>query len=722
MPGFGFSLGFARRQAKVRQSYSNPNQYYAGSIGLRWPNRAAALTGTTPYLWNYYANYVIRKSPPWRVPAGKPHVFSMSEIYNREAPANLNEGRLLKPITMGAAYVHYQDAGGTWRAVAATWSNGGVLTTNGTTGGVIGITDPLPADMPPWTDLWYALESQVEAGASFTASVSGNIMTVSAVSAGTITPNHLVTGTGITDDDSGYAIKGTAIQAYGTSGTTGTGSTGTYALATAQGTLTSRTLTSGQMLLGGPALRTGTGEGNNATGGGTAGRGGTASFATQLATRASLVVGGSGNCTINGFLMAPTCGYFFGADGRPIFFAFGNSIGFGKGMDSSIAPDGIMGILEAMCADTSNGGFRIPIINTCVASSQPQYAYSGDANYNPDISKLKRALIDQVTALNIALGATKPQPFTHAISEHGTNSNGTPYNLTATFIPMMQGLWAWQKAWHNTPLIQTTMLQKGTSSDMFQTTSNQSIQTIDQTGGNRFLVNDLYLGASPPSGADYFVNTYAPLGWDTTTNRDKIAKAPGAWTIDATDTGSGSTLVLAGSTAPTVGMSVALNGTNAALTQFTITNTTSGTNTVTTTANFTTLGILAGQTFTPATSIGGLTAGTRYTILSVTNSGANSTFTVSNTLSTASGTVTATVNADARLISGVTGTGPWTCTSIPGSSSGTYPPRVAGAPVYQIYTADGQPGVVGLHWSAPAVALVAPLMGPLKAKLGSWTG
>ena len=86
-----------------------------------------------------------------------------------------------------------------------------------------------------------------------------------------------------------------------------------------------------------------------------------------------------------------------------------------------------------------------------------------------------------------------------------------------------------------------------------------------------------------------------------------------------------------------------------------ITNTTNATDLVTTSANFTTLGIIAGMPFVTATNIGGLIAGTMYWILQVVNSGNNSTFYVSETplnanptsakkdLSTASGTIVTTI-------------------------------------------------------------------------------
>ena len=87
----------------------------------------------------------------------------------------------------------------------------------------------------------------------------------------------------------------------------------------------------------------------------------------------------------------------------------------------------------------------------------------------------------------------------------------------------------------------------------------------------------------------------------------------------------------------------------------TITNTTASTSLVTTSANFTNLGIIAGMPFVTASNIGGLVAGTTYWILKVVNSGNNSTFTVSATplnanvnstpvtVTTASGTVSATI-------------------------------------------------------------------------------
>ena len=111
----------------------------------------------------------------------------------------------------------------------------------------------------------------------------------------------------------------------------------------------------------------------------------------------------------------------------------------------------------------------------------------------------------------------------------------------------------------------------------------------------------------------------------------------------------------------------------------TITNTTTGTNLVTTNANFTNLGIIAGMPFIPASNIGNLVAGTTYWILSVVNAGVNSTFTVSATqlsanptytqftLATAAGTVAASVGVvDAYFNNPVGGAG------YPATNANTY--------------------------------------------------
>jgi len=72
----------------------------------------------------------------------------------------------------------------------------------------------------------------------------------------------------------------------------------------------------------------------------------------------------------------------------------------------------------------------------------------------------------------------------------------------------------------------------------------------------------------------------------------------------------------------------------------TITATNGTTEVVTTNANFTTLGIIAGMPFIPASNVGNLVAGTTYWILQVVNAAANSTFTVSETQLSANPTYT----------------------------------------------------------------------------------
>jgi hypothetical protein len=72
----------------------------------------------------------------------------------------------------------------------------------------------------------------------------------------------------------------------------------------------------------------------------------------------------------------------------------------------------------------------------------------------------------------------------------------------------------------------------------------------------------------------------------------------------------------------------------------TITATNGTTEVVTTNANFTNLGIIAGMPFIPASNVGNLLAGTTYWILQVLNAGNNSTFTVSATELSANPTYT----------------------------------------------------------------------------------
>jgi hypothetical protein len=94
----------------------------------------------------------------------------------------------------------------------------------------------------------------------------------------------------------------------------------------------------------------------------------------------------------------------------------------------------------------------------------------------------------------------------------------------------------------------------------------------------------------------------------------------------------------------------------------TITDTDATTEVVTTSNNFTNLGIIAGMPFVTATSSGGLTAGTTYYILNVLSSGSNSEFTVSATPLNANPTYTkvnlsATTGTSIATTVGLIGTG-----------------------------------------------------------------
>jgi hypothetical protein len=81
-----------------------------------------------------------------------------------------------------------------------------------------------------------AVSNNVTVPATFTASISGTTMTVTAVSSGTI-----VAGAYLNNVNSNVTSF-TAVQPYGTNGTTGTGGTGTYAVTTSQ-TVSSQTFT-----------------------------------------------------------------------------------------------------------------------------------------------------------------------------------------------------------------------------------------------------------------------------------------------------------------------------------------------------------------------------------------------------------------------------------------------------------------------------------------------
>ena len=150
----------------------------------------------------------------------------------------------------------------------------------------------------------------------------------------------------------------------------------------------------------------------------------------------------------------------------------------------------------------------------------------------------------------------------------------------------------------------------------------------------------------------------------------------------------------------------------------TITNTTASTSLVTTNANFTNLGIIAGMPFVTASNIGSLTAGTLYWILKVVNAGNNSTFTVSTTplnanptstpktLTTASGTVSTTVAPVDMYFNNPTGP-QWPATnantySVVGGNTAQYGKQVLAnvcigvAGVGTITVADDSPNIDGV--------------------------
>lgn len=281
------------------------------------------------------------------------------------------------------------------------------------------------------------------------------------------------------------------------------------------------------------------------------------SFATVVNAGTSLAGNtGSSSATLQGGLYGPAFMVAKGGDGRPAMLADGDSICYGKGTTATIAPDSAIGIIEVPLHDTANG-YAIPVINTCVAASGWGYTDPANASYTPTIAQYRRALIDQVTVLNGGVA-----PYTHYMSEQGTNSLGPPYSgSTAALVAGMKTRTAWLKAWHNLPVIQTTMIQKATSTDGWRTVANQTPANSDCTTCVRFQYNDKLLADNLDGVDDFSVNTYAANTPDTTlANRDKIAIGAFTATLTrdiATTIPNNGTVYL--SAAPTVGMVLTLD-------------------------------------------------------------------------------------------------------------------------------------------------------------------
>jgi hypothetical protein len=220
--------------------------------------------------------------------------------------------------------------------------------------------------------------------------------------------------------------------------------------------------TANQTMPGGPKARNGTLEGMKCS---------TTSFASWAVGTApigSSGVTGAASCTFAaGFFYAPQFGFARGGDGRASALIRGDSICYSKGQDYSQFPNGAGGVV-AIGLDSATNGLRLAGGNTCIASSRPQYGYSGDASYNSTVEQLVHGLIDQVTTINANV-----QPYSHVVYQHGTNSVGqAAYPDVASFETMIAGDIARVRAWHNVPVIVSTMLPTVTSIDRFSTSAS----------------------------------------------------------------------------------------------------------------------------------------------------------------------------------------------------------------------------------------------------------
>ena len=215
--------------------------------------------------------------------------------------------------------------------------------------------------------------------------------------------------------------------------------------------------TANQSMPGGPKARTGTAEGQ---------RCGNISYASWATGTATVAASGGSSCTFATQIFAPFAVVARGSDGRSAEYYRGDSICFSKGMDYTQFPNGAGGVV-AIGMDSSANGQRLAGFNTCIASSRPQYGYSGDAGYLPTLEDRVHGLIDQITALNAGV-----QPFDRIIYQHGTNSVSGAYAPYSLFKTMMVADMQRERAWHNVPVIAATMLPTATSVDQFKTASS----------------------------------------------------------------------------------------------------------------------------------------------------------------------------------------------------------------------------------------------------------
>ena len=269
---------------------------------------------------------------------------------------------------------------------------------------------------------------------------------------------------------------------------------------------------------------------------------------------------------------------------------------------------------------------------------------------------------------------------------------------------------------------------------------NQISATTEMPAGLRYQYNDDLLATRLDGYADYAVDTMSALCQGSSSSisnsyRNKMKVAPFFTTTAAGDNTQDyitqqSTLIL--TDAPTLGMALAIHPIVAS---FNITSMSTTGNVITCDANLGALGAelgwVSGLVIIPQQDIGSVTstklAGGSAYYMNIISNGANSTFTVSTTpggttktIENFTGSVSVRTAAMSRVVTSVSGSGPYTVTTTTGSSSGTYSKRyTTGYEVRQQYYADGTPGITGLHLTIHANTLVAKT-DTLKTRFGKW--
>jgi len=218
-----------------------------------------------------------------------------------------------------------------------------------------------------------------------------------------------------------------------------------------------------------------------------------------------------------------------GHAGKPVFLVWGNSIGAGQN-ETSYANFGAStpGFLMRGLDDTSGPG-RFFGANFCVPGSRPSdYTTNG-----------RTAVAKKFDILELCPNV----PFTHILSEHGTNANGTGWagsTTGATLIASMKNYCDMISAeFGGVPVAQTTILQKiGATTDGYTTVSGQTPSNGFKAVGSDTDANERWMRFNAKLVLDRcdgkfhsFINTAAIFG--DATQADRMADVPWQTTLAA---------------------------------------------------------------------------------------------------------------------------------------------------------------------------------------------